>query len=169
MQGTIEDVQEKAKQLEKLRAYMADTFLLQVVSPERILVARAGHGRGSRPRRVYWCTARTRSSDLGTEAGGVLSYHSGGQRILIAVYGGFLEVLPIASEMVIRRRAQHGNQRRGGAGELKEASRKVEETKNDGGGEVPHPAVALRKMCAAQANPGGRKSTDRRGGGEKEQ
>ena len=38
MQGTIEDVHRKGQTAGKLRAYMADTFLLQVVSPERILV-----------------------------------------------------------------------------------------------------------------------------------
>ena len=35
--------------------------------------------------------------------------------------------------------------------ELEEASRKVEETKNDGGGEASDPAVALAEMMRAQA------------------
>jgi F-type H+-transporting ATPase subunit epsilon len=74
---------------------MADTLLLQLVSPERMLVEE----------QVTEVQVPAKDGFLGVlpghapliselKAGGVLTYQSGGKQGVLAVYGGFVEVLP---------------------------------------------------------------------------
>ena len=132
---------------------MADTFLLQVVSPERILVEEQVTD-AQIPALDGFIGVLPGHAPLISELkpGGVLSYHSGGQEKTIAVYGGFLEVLPDRVR-ILADAAERSTEINVEAArrELEEASRKVEETKNDGGGEASDPAVALAEMMRAQA------------------
>ena len=74
---------------------MADTFLLQLVSPERVLVEEQ-----VTEAQIPACNGfigvlpghAALLSEL--KAGGVLTYYVGGQEKVLAVYGGFVEVLP---------------------------------------------------------------------------
>jgi F-type H+-transporting ATPase subunit epsilon len=74
---------------------MADTLLLQLVSPERMLIEE----------QVTEVQVPAKDGFLGVlpghapliselKAGGVLTFQSGGKQSVLAVYGGFVEVLP---------------------------------------------------------------------------
>ena len=74
---------------------MAETLLFQLVSPERVLVeAQVDGSADSGARRLYRSAAGPRAAAFGTGAGGVLTYHVNGAKKVVAVYGGFVEVLP---------------------------------------------------------------------------
>src|SRR5665213_3546974 len=73
---------------------MADTFLLQLVSPERVLVEEQAT-EAQIPALDGYIGVLPGHAPLLSELkpGGVLTYHSGGEEKVIAVYGGFVEVL----------------------------------------------------------------------------
>ena len=74
---------------------MADTILLQLVSPERVLVEEQVT-EVQVPALDGYIGVLPGHAPLLSELkqGGVLSYHSGGQEKQVAVFGGFVEVLP---------------------------------------------------------------------------
>ena len=75
---------------------MADTLLLQLVSPERVLVDEQVT-EAQIPALNGFIGVLPGHAPLVSElmAGGVLSYHAGdGKEKVLAVYGGFVEVLP---------------------------------------------------------------------------
>jgi F-type H+-transporting ATPase subunit epsilon len=74
---------------------MADTFLFQLVSPERLLVE-TQVTEVQIPAREGYIGVLPGHAPLLSElkAGGVLTYQAGSERKVIAVYGGFVEVLP---------------------------------------------------------------------------
>src|SRR5580692_8033754 len=74
---------------------MADTLLFQLVSPERLLVE-TQVTEVQIPAREGYIGVLPGHAPLLSElsAGGVLTYNSGGTQNVIAVYGGFVEVLP---------------------------------------------------------------------------
>jgi F-type H+-transporting ATPase subunit epsilon len=74
---------------------MADTFLLQLVSPERML-AEAQVTEAQIPARDGYIGVLPGHAPLLSElkAGGVLTYQAGNEIKVFAVYGGFVEVLP---------------------------------------------------------------------------
>lgn len=74
---------------------MADTFLFQLVSPERLLVEEQVT-EVQIPAREGYIGALPGHAPLLSElkAGGVLSYTANGAQKVVAVYGGFVEILP---------------------------------------------------------------------------
>ena len=74
---------------------MADTLLFQLVSPERLLVETQVTS-AQIPAREGYIGVLPGHAPLLSElkAGGVLSYVANGERKVVAVYGGFVEVLP---------------------------------------------------------------------------
>jgi F-type H+-transporting ATPase subunit epsilon len=74
---------------------MADTLLFQLVSPERIL-AEAQVTEVQVPAREGYIGVLPGHAPLLSElkAGGVLTYNTGSTQKVVAVYGGFVEVLP---------------------------------------------------------------------------
>jgi len=74
---------------------MPDTFLLQLVSPERVLVEEPVTD-AQIPAKDGFIGVLPGHAPLLSELkpGGVLSYHSGGKQRILAVFGGFVEVLP---------------------------------------------------------------------------
>lgn len=74
---------------------MADTLLLQLVSPERMLVDEQVT-EAQIPALNGFIGVLPGHAPLVSElmAGGVLSYHADGKEKVLAVYGGFVEVLP---------------------------------------------------------------------------
>jgi F-type H+-transporting ATPase subunit epsilon len=74
---------------------MADTFQLQLVSPERVLVDEQAT-EAQIPAKDGFIGVLPGHAPLMSElkAGGVMSYHAGGKQKVLAVYGGFVEVLP---------------------------------------------------------------------------
>jgi F-type H+-transporting ATPase subunit epsilon len=74
---------------------MADTILLQLVSPERMLVEEQVD-EVQIPALDGFLGVLPGHAPLVSElkAGGVLSYHAAGKEKVLAVYGGFVEVLP---------------------------------------------------------------------------
>ena len=74
---------------------MADTLLFQLVSPERLLVE-AQVTEVQVPAREGYIGVLPGHAPLLSElkAGGVLTYSAGGVQKVVAVYGGFVEVLP---------------------------------------------------------------------------
>lgn len=74
---------------------MADTLLFQLVSPERLLVE-AQVTEVQIPAREGYIGVLPGHAPLLSElkAGGVLSYSANGVQKVVAVYGGFVEVLP---------------------------------------------------------------------------
>ena len=74
---------------------MADTLLFQLVSPERLLVE-AQVTEVQIPAREGYIGVLPGHAPLLSElkAGGVLSYHVNGVQKIVALYGGFVEVLP---------------------------------------------------------------------------
>src|SRR5258708_40123161 len=74
---------------------MADTLLLQLVSPERVLVEEQVN-EVQVPALDGYIGVLPGHAPLLSElkAGGVLSYHAGAGEKVLAVYGGFVEVQP---------------------------------------------------------------------------
>jgi F-type H+-transporting ATPase subunit epsilon len=74
---------------------MADTLHLQLVSPERVLVDEQVT-EAQIPAKDGFIGVLPGHAPLMSElkAGGVLSYHAGGKQKVLAVFGGFVEVLP---------------------------------------------------------------------------
>jgi F-type H+-transporting ATPase subunit epsilon len=74
---------------------MADTLLFQLVSPERLLVE-TQVTEVQVPAREGYIGVLPGHAPLLSElkAGGVLTYHANGVQKVVAVYGGFVEVLP---------------------------------------------------------------------------
>jgi F-type H+-transporting ATPase subunit epsilon len=74
---------------------MADTLLFQLVSPERLLVE-TQVTEVQIPAREGYIGVLPGHAPLLSElkAGGVLTYHVNGVQKVVAVYGGFVEVLP---------------------------------------------------------------------------
>jgi len=74
---------------------MADTLLFQLVSPERLLVE-TQVTEVQIPAREGYIGVLPGHAPLLSElmAGGVLTYRASGEQKVIAVYGGFVEVLP---------------------------------------------------------------------------
>jgi F-type H+-transporting ATPase subunit epsilon len=74
---------------------MADTLQLQLVSPERVLVDEQVT-EAQIPAKDGFIGVLPGHAPLMSElkAGGVLSYHAGGTQKVLAVFGGFVEVLP---------------------------------------------------------------------------
>ena len=128
---------------------MADTFLLQLVSPERILVEEQVT-EAQIPARDGYIGVLPGHAPLLSELkpGGVLSYKAGGQEKVLAVYGGFVEVLGDRVR-VLADAAEHREEINVATAQqsLQEASKKLE----CGGGEAVDPAVALDEMMRAQA------------------
>src|ERR1035437_978001 len=74
---------------------MADTLLFQLVSPERLLVEEQVT-EVQIPAREGYIGVLPGHAPLLSELmpGGVLTYHANGRQKVVAVYGGFVEVLP---------------------------------------------------------------------------
>jgi F-type H+-transporting ATPase subunit epsilon len=73
---------------------MADTFLLQLVSPERILVEEQATEAQIPALDGYIGVLPGHAPLISVlKPGGVLSYNAGGQEKVLAVYGGFVEVM----------------------------------------------------------------------------
>jgi F-type H+-transporting ATPase subunit epsilon len=74
---------------------MADTLLFQLVSPERLLVE-TQVTEAQIPAREGYIGVLPGHAPLLSElkAGGVLTYVANGEKKVVAVYGGFVEVLP---------------------------------------------------------------------------
>jgi F-type H+-transporting ATPase subunit epsilon len=74
---------------------MADTLLFQLVSPERLLVE-THVTEAQIPAREGYIGVLPGHAPLLSElkAGGVLTYLANGEKKVVAVYGGFVEVLP---------------------------------------------------------------------------
>ena len=129
---------------------MADTLLLQVVSPERVLVEEQATEIqipaldgfiGVLPGHAPLLSA--------LKPGGVLTYRTGGQEKVLAVYGGFVEVLPDRVR-VLADNAEHKEEI-----DVDEARRKLDEALKAMGEELHSesidPAVAVAEMVRAQA------------------
>ena len=129
---------------------MADTLLFQLVSPERLLVEEQV-SEVQIPAREGYIGVLPGHAPLLSELkpGGVLTYTaSGNARKVIAVYGGFVEVLPDRVR-VLADGAEHSEEIDIGAAqnELKTATKQVEEMQ----GGAADPAVALDQAMRAQA------------------
>src|SRR3954453_19350599 len=74
---------------------MADTFLLQLVCPERLLVEEQVT-EAQIPALDGYIGVLPGAAPLlsALKPGGLLSYHVNGEKKVLAVYGGFVEVLP---------------------------------------------------------------------------
>lgn len=128
---------------------MADTMQLQLVSPERMLVdeqvtevqipALDGYI-GAMPGHAPLLSA--------LKPGGVLTYISGGQQKTLAVYGGFVEVMPDRVR-VLADAAEFGTEiNREKAQQGLQAALKASETTPS---ESADPTVALDELSRAQA------------------
>ncbi len=128
---------------------MADTFLLQLVSPERALVEEQAT-EAQIPALDGYIGVLPGAAPLLSELkpGGVMTYQAGGQKKVLAVYGGFVEVLPDRVR-ILADFAEHAQEIDLNAAneKLREAAKKNE----SGGGEAVDPAVALDEMMRAQA------------------
>ena len=128
---------------------MADTLLFQLVSPERLLVE-TQVTEVQIPAREGYIGVLPGHAPLLSElsAGGVLTYSADGTQTVIAVYGGFVEVLPdrvrVLADLAERRE------------EIDIAAARVEltaamkEVENIQAG-AADPAVALDQAMRAQA------------------
>ncbi len=129
---------------------MADTILLQIVSPERILAEE----------QVTEVQIPAADGFLGVlpghapllsqlKPGGVLTYRAGGQEKVLAVYGGFVEVLPDRVR-VLADNAEHKEEIN-----VDEARQKLEKAMaamhEELHSEAIDPAVAVAEMVRAQA------------------
>ena len=128
---------------------MADTMLFQLVSPERLL-AEVQVTEVQIPARDGYIGVLPGHAPLLSElkAGGVLTYDANGTTKVVAVYGGFVEVLPDRVR-VLADSAQNKEEINLTAAqeELKNATKEVE---NMMGG-AADPAVALDQAMRAQA------------------
>jgi F-type H+-transporting ATPase subunit epsilon len=128
---------------------MADTLLLQVVSPERQLVEEQVEDVqvpaldgfiGVLPGHARLLSA--------LKPGGVLSYHVGGQEKVLAVYGGFVEVLPDRVRVLADAAEMREDIN------IQEARQKVQDTLKvleQNPGAAIDPAVAVDEMMRVQA------------------
>jgi F-type H+-transporting ATPase subunit epsilon len=128
---------------------MADTILLQLVSPERMLVEEQV-AEVQIPALDGYIGALPGSAPLLSElkAGGLVTYHAGGKAKVLAVYGGFVEVLPDRVR-ILADNAQPGEEIDAAAAQKKldEANKAL----NASGAEACDPAVALDETLRAQA------------------
>jgi F-type H+-transporting ATPase subunit epsilon len=128
---------------------MADTLLLEVVAPERSLVQEQVREVQVPALNGYIGVLPGHAPLLSElQPGGVLRYNVGGQDTTLAVYGGFVEVLPdrvrVLADAAERREEIN----------LEEARRKLREALEKLGemhGEAIDPAVALAEALRAQA------------------
>ncbi|MEP6714143.1 MAG: ATP synthase F1 subunit epsilon [Terriglobia bacterium] len=128
---------------------MADTFLLQLVSPERVLVEEQAT-EAQVPALDGFIGMLPGHAPLLTELkpGGVFTYTSGGQEKVLAVYGGFVEILPDRVR-VLADGAEHREEI-----DLNAANAQLQQAMKDNEdfrGEASDPAVALDEMMRAQA------------------
>lgn len=128
---------------------MADTLLLQLVSPERVLVEEQVT-EVQIPALDGFIGVLPGHAPLLSELkpGGVLTYQAGGQEKVLAVYGGFVEVLPDRIR-ILADCAEHKEEI-----DLDKAHQKLQAAMKaieDFHGEAIDPAVALDEMMRAQA------------------
>jgi F-type H+-transporting ATPase subunit epsilon len=134
---------------------MPETLLLQLVSPERLLVEEQVT-EVQVPARDGYIGVLPGHAPLMSELkpGGVLTYNpSGGQAKTLAVYGGFVEVLP-GSVRVLADAAEFGSEidRAKAQQRLDEAMKRLESgPAQPPAGEAADPAVALAEAMRAQA------------------
>ena len=127
---------------------MADTFQLQVVDPERSLVDEKVE-EAQIPARDGYIGVLPGHAPLMSELmdGGVMSYTSGGVEKVIALFGGFVEVLPDRVRVLADRGAKQADIDAAAAQQELAAALKAIENMH---GEAD-PAVALAEMQRAQA------------------
>jgi F-type H+-transporting ATPase subunit epsilon len=129
---------------------MADTILLQLVSPERLLVEEQVTD-VQIPALDGFIGVLPGAAPLLSELkpGGVVSYHAAGKEKLFAVYGGFVEVLPDRVR-ILADNAQPGEEI-----EAAEARKKLDDANkalnSSGVGDAADPAAALADAMRAQA------------------
>ena len=128
---------------------MADTLLFQLVSPERLLVE-TQVTEVQIPAREGYIGVLPGHAPLLSElkAGGVLSYTANGAQKVVAVYGGFVEVLPDR----VRVLADSAENREeidlvAAQATLKQVTQAMSDMQPDGA----DPAVALDAVMRAQA------------------
>ena len=128
---------------------MADTMLFQLVSPERLL-AEVQVTEVQIPARDGYIGVLPGHAPLLSElkAGGVLTYSANGATKVVAVYGGFVEVLPDRVR-VLADSAQNKEEINLAAAqeELRNANKEVENMMAG----AADPAVALDQAMQAQA------------------
>jgi F-type H+-transporting ATPase subunit epsilon len=129
---------------------MADTILLQLVSPERLLVEEQVT-EVQIPARDGFIGVLPGAAPLLSELkpGGVVSYQAGGKEKLFAVYGGFVEVLPDRVR-ILADHAQPGEEI-----DVADAQKKLDAAnqalQQSGSGDPTDPALALEESMRAQA------------------
>jgi F-type H+-transporting ATPase subunit epsilon len=129
---------------------MADTILLQLVSPERMLVEEQV-SEVQIPALDGFIGVLPGGAPLLSELkpGGVVSFKAGGAEKVFAVYGGFVEVLPDRVR-ILADNAQPGEEIN-----AVEAQKKLDEANqaliHSGSGAAADPAVALDEALRAQA------------------
>jgi len=128
---------------------MADTLLFQLVSPERLLVE-TQVTEVQIPAREGYIGVLPGHAPLLSElaAGGVLTYNAAGQTKVLAIYGGFVEVLPDRVR-VLADMAQPKEEidLSAAQAELKTAQKEVDNIQAG----AADPAVALDQAMRAQA------------------
>ena len=128
---------------------MADTMLFQLVSPERLL-AEVQVTEVQIPARDGYIGVLPGHAPLLSElkAGGVLTYNANGTTKVVAVYGGFVEVLPDRVR-VLADSAENREEINLAAAqeELKNATKEIENMMAG----AADPAVALDQAMRAQA------------------
>lgn len=129
---------------------MADTILLQLVSPERLLVEEQVT-EVQIPALDGFIGVLPGAAPLLSELkpGGVVTYQAGGKIRVLAVYGGFVEVLPD------RVRILADNAKPGEEIDVAEAQKKLNEANQAlakaGSGDPTDPMLALEESMRAQA------------------
>ena len=128
---------------------MADTLLFQLVSPERLLVE-TQVTEVQVPARDGYIGVLPGHAPLLSELkpGGVLTYEEGGTKKVLAVYGGFVEVLPDRVR-VLAEMAEHKEEIDVAAAQA-ELDRALKEVDSIMAG-AADPAVALDQAMRAQA------------------
>jgi F-type H+-transporting ATPase subunit epsilon len=129
---------------------MADTLLLQVVSPERVLVEEQATEIQIPASDGFIGVLPGHAPLLSSlMSGGVLTYRAEGREKVLAVYGGFVEVLPDRVR-VLADSAEHKEEI-----DIDEARRKLDKAlkamTEDLHSEAIDPAVAVAEMVRAQA------------------
>ena len=127
---------------------MANTFQLQVVDPERSLVDEKVE-EAQIPARDGYIGVLPGHAPLMSELmdGGVMTYMSGGVEKVIALFGGFVEVLPDRVRVLADRGAKQADINATAAQqELAAALKSIENMHGEA-----DPAVALAEMQRAQA------------------
>jgi F-type H+-transporting ATPase subunit epsilon len=129
---------------------MADTLLLQLLSPERLLVEEQV-AEAQIPALDGYIGVLPDHAPLVSELkpGGVLTYRAGGEEKVLAVYGGFVEVMPDRVR-VLADGAEHREEI-----DLPQARQQLQEATKalagGSGGEGVDPALALAEAMRAQA------------------